>query len=187
MRRNGQTQRSLRDPCGTLESELLGFKELESSVRPTKSVVFLALLTAAAYAVGQASAASPAKTFLRCSVHAHMTAGISTSGTYVGSVRCGHRFGEGGYHGRYREKVEPTPVIALETGSSKLSLKVGTVRGTYLLGPAPISGTEPFHGTFHITGGTGRFKHLNGTLNVTCAHRIPPLTDCTLSGSVTGI
>jgi hypothetical protein len=105
----------------------------------------------------------------------------------VGSVRCGHPFGKGSYHGRYRDNVTPSPLTGSEAGSSKLSFKAGTVRGSYTIGQAPISGTAPYHGTFHMTGGTGRFKHVRGTLNMTCAHRIPPLTDCTLSGPVSGI
>ncbi|HEY1591171.1 MAG TPA: hypothetical protein VGF81_05215 [Solirubrobacteraceae bacterium] len=55
------------------------------------------------------------------------------------------------------------------------------------MSPALISGTSPYHATLHITGGTGRFKHLSGTLKMTCKHRIPPLTDCTMSGPVSGI
>jgi hypothetical protein len=81
----------------------------------------------------------------------------------------------------------PSPFIGSETGSSKLSFKAGTVRGAYTLSPALISGTSPYHATLHITGGTGRFKHLSGTLKMTCKHRIPPLTDCTMSGPVSGI
>lgn len=156
-------------------------------MRATWRVVLVGLLAAVASVVGQASAASSAATSVRCSLHAHLRSGLSDRGALVGSVGCGHRFGKGRYHGRYRDHVEPFSVTGSETGSSKLSFKAGTVRGTYALPPAPISGTAAFHGTFHITGGTGRFKRVSGTLTMTCAHRIPLLTNCTLSGPVTGI
>lgn len=157
-------------------------------MRATRKVVLVGLLAALASVIGQASAASPAATSVRCSVHAYLKSGqISDKGALVGSVTCGHPFGKGSYHGRYRDNVEPSPFTGSETGSSKFSFKAGTVRGTYTIGQAPISGTDPFHGTFHVTGGSGRFKHVSGTLNMTCTHRIPPLTSCTVSGPVTGI
>ena len=156
-------------------------------MRATRKVVLVGLLAAVASVISQASAASPATTSVRCSLHAQLKSGLSDKGALIGSVTCGHPFGKGSYHGRYRDKVEPSPVTGSETGSSKLSFKAGTVRGTYTIRQAPISGTAPFHGTFHITGGTRRFKHVSGTLNMTCAHRIPPLTRCTMSGSVSGV
>ena len=157
-------------------------------MRASRWLVLVGLLTAIASGIGQASAASPAATSVRCSLRAQLETGqISDQGTLVGFIKCGHPFGKGSYHGRYRDNVVPFPFTGSETGSSKFSFKPGTVRGTYTLPPARISGTAPFHGTFHITGGTRLFKHVSGTLNMTCAHRIPPLTDCTLSGPVNGI
>jgi hypothetical protein len=121
-------------------------------------------------------------------LHTQLKTGqISDKGALVGSVTCGHAFGKGSYHGRYRDSVTPSPLTGSETGSSKLSFRAGTVRGAYTIRRAPISGTAPYRGTFHMTGGTGRFKHVSGTLNMTCAHRIPPLADCTVSGPVSGI
>jgi hypothetical protein len=149
-------------------------------------VVLVGLLAAVASVIGQASAASPAATSLRCSLQAQLKSGqISVKGTLVGSVTCGHPFGKGSYHGRYRDSVEPSPFTGSETGSSTFAFKAGIVRGTYTIPQAPISGTAPYHGTFHITGGTGRFRHASGTLKLTCTHRIPPLTNCTVSGPVT--
>lgn len=155
-------------------------------MRAIKAVALLGLLTAAASVIGAASAAGSATTPVRCSLRAQLTAPLAETGALVGSVTCGHRFGKGRYHGRYRDNVAHWPT-ASETGSSKLSFKAGSVRGTYTLGPALASGLAPYHGTFHITGGTGRLKHVTGTLDMTCAHRIPPLTRCTMSGSVSGI
>ena len=145
-------------------------------------------LTAFASVIGQAAAASPPTTSVRCSLHAQLKTGqLSDKGALVGSVKCGRPFGKGSYHGRYRDSVTPSPLTGSETGSSKLSFKAGTVRGTYTIGRAPIPGTAPYHGTFHVTGGTGRFNHVRATLKMTCAHRIPPLTDCTVFGPVSGI
>jgi hypothetical protein len=156
-------------------------------MRTTRTVVLLGLLTAVASVIGQASAASPASSPVRCSLRAYVANGqISNQGAMVGSISCGRPFGKGSYHGRYRDHVMPSPFIGSETGSSKLSFKAGTVRGTYTIDRAPIAGTAPFHGTFHVTGGTGRFRHVGGTLSMTCVHHVPPLTDCTVSGPLTG-
>jgi hypothetical protein len=82
-------------------------------------------------------------------VYAQLKTGqISDQGALVGSVTCGPPLGRGSYHGRYRDHVVPFPWTGSETGSSKLSFRAGTVRGTYALPPHPISGTAPFHGTF---------------------------------------
>src|SRR5436305_11450866 len=114
-------------------------------MRATRTVVLLGLLTAVVSVIGQASAAAPAARVVRCSLHTQLASGqISDRGAEVGSVACGRRFGKGSYHGRYREHVEPSPFIGSETGSSKLSFQAGTVRGTYTIARAPISGTAPF-------------------------------------------
>jgi hypothetical protein len=156
-------------------------------MRGIRSLVLLGLLFVVAPVISQASAASPATASLRCSWHVYLKSGqISDHGAMVGSVKCGRPFGKGRYAGRYQDVVAPSPFVGSETGSSKLSFKAGTVRGTYTIGQAPISGPAPFDGTLHITGGTGRFKHVAGTLQMTCVHAIPPLSDCTVSGPVTG-
>ncbi len=157
-------------------------------MRAIRTVTLLGLLTAVGSVVGQASAARPARTSVRCSLHASLKSGqISTEGALVGSVTCGRPLGKGSYHGRYRDSVTPSPFTGGETGSSRLTFKAGSIRGTYALGPVPLSGTAPYRTTFHMTGGTGRFKRVSGTLKMTCSHRIPPLSDCTLSGPVSGI
>src|SRR5437763_16108165 len=157
-------------------------------MRATRKVVLLGLPAAVALLIGQASAASPAATPVRCSLHAQLKNGqISDRGALVGSLTCGQPFGKGSYHGRYRDHVAPSPFAGSETGSSKLSFQAGTVHGSYTLPTARIAGTAPFHATFRMAGGTGPFKHVRGTLKMTCKHRIPPLTDCTLSGPVSGI
>ena len=155
-------------------------------MRTMTVAALLGLLIAAAAANGQASSARPPKTSLRWDLKAHLTASLHQTGGLAGSVRCGHAFGKGSYRGRYRDDVTHWPTVT-ETGTSKLTFKSGTIRGTYQIGPAPVARITPWHGKLHITGGTGRFKHVSGTLTLTCAHRIPPLTHCTLSGSVSGI
>jgi hypothetical protein len=155
-------------------------------MRATRKVVLLGVLTAVASVIGQASAASPAATSVQCSWHAHIKGQVyQYKGALVGSVTCGNPFGKGSYHGRYRDNI--TPPTGSETGSSKLSFNAGTVRGTYTLPPATISGTARYAGTFRVTGGTGRFKHVSGTLHMSCAHLVPPTEACTVSGTVTGI
>jgi hypothetical protein len=154
----------------------------------TRKVVLFGVLAAVTSVIGQASAASPATTAVRCSWHTYLKNGqISDRGTIVGSVSCGDRFGKGSYNGRYRNKVNPYPFIGSETGSSRLTFMAGSVRGTYKVGPTAISGTAPYRGMFHITGGTGKFRHISGTLRLTCTHSIPPITDCTVAGPATGV
>ncbi len=155
-------------------------------MRAIKAVALLALFAGAASVIGQASAAGSVTTSVRCSVRAQLTGPLAETGALAGSVTCGHPLGKGSYHGRYRDNVAHWPIVS-ETGSSKLSFKAGSIRGTYTLGPALASGIAPYHATFQITGGTGRFKHVTGTLHMTCAHRVPPLTHCTISGSVSGV
>ena len=117
-------------------------------MRGTRWLVLLGLLFVVAPVISQASAASPASTSLRCSWHVYLKSGqISTQGAMVGSVKCGRPFGKGRYAGRYQDVVSPSPFLGSETGSSKLSFKAGTVRGTYTIGQAPISGPAPFDGT----------------------------------------
>ncbi len=155
-------------------------------MRATGKVMLLGLLTAVASVIGQASAATPAGSSVRCSWHAHTEGqAYRYEGTVVGSVTCSRPFGKGSYHERYRDNI--TPPTGSETGSSRLSFKAGTVRGTYTLPSAMISGTAHYPGTFHITGGTRRFKHVRGTLHISCMHLVPPTVDCTASGNVSGI
>ncbi len=155
-------------------------------MRASKAVALLGCFVVAASVIAQASAAGSATTHVRCAVRAHLTAPLAQTGAIAGSVNCGHALGKGSYHGRYRDNVAHWPTVS-ETGSSKLSFKTGSIRGSYALGPALATGLAPYRGTFHITGGTGRLKHVTGTLVMTCAHRIPPLTRCTVSGSVSGV
>src|SRR5581483_5245013 len=130
-------------------------------MRSARNVVLAGLLTALVTVIGQASAASPASTSMRCHVHAKLKNGQeSTEGALVGFVTCSRPIGKGSYSGSYRDHLDPSSFVGSETGSSKLSFKAGTVRGTYRIRPALLSGTAPFHGTFHITGGTRRFKHV---------------------------
>lgn len=142
---------------------------------------------AAATAVGQASAVTPATTSVKCSWHAHIKGGIYVyKGTLDGSVTCSRPFGTGGYNERYHDHIIP-PTAASETGSSKLSFTAGAIHGTYVLSPATIAGTARYQGTFHITGGSGQFSHVRGTLHMSCAHIVPPTDSCTASGTVTGL
>ena len=154
-------------------------------MRATRKVMLLGLLTAVASVIGQASAASPAATSVQCAWHARTKGPYRYKGTLAGSVRCSRPFGKGSYNERYRDNI--TPPTGSETGSSKLSFKAGTVRGTYMLPPAMISGTAHYPGTFRITGGSRQFKHVSGTLHMNCLHIVPPTEDCTASGTVTGI
>ena len=82
-------------------------------MRATRWVVLLGTLTPVAIVIGQASAASPPATSVQCSWHAHITSeGYRYKGALVGAVRCGHRFGKGVYHGRYRDNIPCSRTVA---------------------------------------------------------------------------
>jgi hypothetical protein len=155
-------------------------------MRTIRRTVALGVLTAAASVIGSASAATHA-TSVKCSWRAHIEGGIyHYRGAVVGTVTCSHPFGAGGYRERYQDNLLP-PTAASETGSSKLSLAAGVVRGTYELSRATAAGTARYQGTLHVTGGSGNFVHVRGTLHMSCAHIVPPTDNCTASGTVTGL
>lgn len=157
-------------------------------MRVTGKAMLDGFLVTLAALVGPAAAAAPSRTLVQCSWHAQNQNPFSDArGTQRGSVRCSDPLGKGGYRSRYRDTIMfTTPLTSSQKGSSNLVFKSGTVRGTYALRPGVFSGKTHYHGTFHITGGTGEFKHARGTLHMTCTVHVPEQA-CTASGPVSGI
>jgi hypothetical protein len=153
-------------------------------MRAAERLIFAGLLTVVMSVVGQASAATPAGTSVQCSWQAEAQ-GVAYryEGTMLGSVKCSRPFGHGRYHSRYEAKIT-LPTVS-EAGSSKLSFKTGTVRGNYQIS-GTWSGLTHYPGKFHIMGGTGQFRHLAGTLRISCIVHVP-FEACNASGTVTGI
>jgi hypothetical protein len=149
-----------------------------------KMLTFVGLLMAAASVVGQASAAAQPGTSVQCSWTTHPPGWLSVQGPRVGSVTCSQPFGTGRYHGTHLARL--TPPTWFENNSSKLSFKRGTVLGKYRIAGIwnPMS-AQHVVGTFRITGGTGQFLHIAGTLHVRCTYA-PANETCHASGPVTG-
>ena len=61
--------------------------------------------------------------------------------------------------------------MAGETTSLRLSLKSGTVCGSCQL--SGVLETTKYHGTLTITGGTGRVRHVTGTMQLSCIATVP--------------
>ena len=152
-------------------------------MRATKAVILIGLITAAAAIIEPASAAAPVRVSVRCSFRLHDPALFyQVKGIYSGgSATCNKPLGNGHYSGTYHDMVAQ---ISSETGRAKISFKHGTIHGTY-----EISGpfvTRKYNGHLLITGGTGRFKHATGTLQLRCT-KDPPDGSCKASGKLAGI
>ena len=156
-------------------------------MRAITKVVLAGVLGAIVSVAGLASAASTRGTSISCSWHAQNQGPWQAHGTQRGSVKCSRPLGNGDYRARYRDTFKPTrPLTASQSGSSKLTLERGTVRGTYKLAAAKLRKGNRYRGTFHITGGTGKFRNASGTLQLICTVHVPKQA-CTVSGPVTGI
>lgn len=76
------------------------------------------------------------------------------------------------------------PPTAGETTSVRLSFKAGTVRGSYQL--SGVLETTKYRGTLTLTGGTGRFRHVTGTMQLSCTATVP-IVRCKASDTLAGI
>ena len=147
-----------------------------------RKVVLAVLLSAVTMVVAQASAATDGGRFVRCSWRVSDGYPYRGQGTQVGHVTCGKPLGKGRYHGKYKDTADPP--VAGETASLRLSLKSGTVRGSYQL--TGVLETTKYHGTLIITSGTGRFRRVTGTMQLSCIATVP-IIRCRASGTLVGI
>jgi hypothetical protein len=147
-----------------------------------KKVLLAGLLSAVTMVVAQASAATDGGKFVRCSWRVSDGYPYRAQGTQVGRATCGRPLGKGRYHGKYKDTIDPP--MGGETSSVKLSFKAGTVHGRYELSGVLV--TTKYHGTLTITGGTGRFRHIAGTMKLSCIATVP-IVRCKASGTLAGI
>jgi len=151
-------------------------------IRVARKIVLAGLLSAVTLVVAQASAATDGGRIVRCSWRVSDGYPYRGQGTQVGHVTCGKPLGKGRYHGKYKDSVEPP--IAGETTSLRLSFKGGRLHGSYQL--SGVLETTRYHGTLTITGGTRRFRHVTGTMQLSCIATVP-IIRCNASGTLTGI
>jgi hypothetical protein len=147
-----------------------------------RKVVLAVLLSAVTMVVAQASAATDGGRFVRCSWRVSDGYPYRGRGTQVGHVTCGKPLGKGRYHGKYTDAADPP--AAGETTSLRLSFKSGTLHGSYQL--TGVLETTKYHGTLTITSGTRRFRHVTGTMQLSCIATVP-IVRCKASGTLAGI
>jgi hypothetical protein len=146
-------------------------------------VAALVLTTATATGVG-----SPGNVKFTCTVHLQTLAPPGASGEDFGTVACTPVFGEGVQHDTVT--VTPTsPTTGTGTGPFKAFFDTGTIHGTMkLTASAAPAGVATYTGTIKISGGTGAYKHVRGSIKAQCSSPDGGThTNCTSKGTVTGI
>jgi len=154
------------------------------------SIIGTALVTTAALALAPAGEAAKSKhtTKLSCALELYAQGMPNPSGIHFGFAQCPSPFGKGLHYNAYT--VTPTGM-----GKGTVAAKFknyynrGTTRGTVAM---TFSATSPkdiaYTGTVTYTGGTGKFKHVNGSGTIHCtssdggAHKA-----CTVNSTLTGV
>jgi hypothetical protein len=152
-------------------------------------MLLLGTLIALASVIADASAVPQTGSRVRCSWRAvEQGVGRHLEGTMLGTARCNRSVGIGRFRARYVTKVTfpGGRVTASETDHVKLSFKRGTMHGAYRISGLLSGHAHAYHGTFEITGGTGRFRGVTGTLKLACTDR-PPDEACDASGTIAGM
>jgi hypothetical protein len=135
-----------------------------------------------------AGAGSPTHVKFTCAVHLQTLAAPGASGEDFGTVACAPIFGKGVQHDTVT--VTPTsPTSGTGTGPFKAFFDTGTIRGTMrLTASATPAGLATYTGTIKISGGTGAYKHVRGSVKAHCSSPDGGThTTCTSKGTVTGI
>ena len=88
----------------------------------------------------------------------------STSGKDLGYVKCGGPFGSGLQSDSFKDTLSGNNVKA--SGPVKDFFDTGTIHGTYSISGSLTGST--FTGTGTVAGGTGAFKHIKGSIKLTC-------------------
>jgi hypothetical protein len=106
---------------------------------------------------------------------------FSVQGTRAGTLSCRAPLGAGRFTARYSDHVDPP--TASETATPQLVFPTGVLHGS-----SHVSGVfqaQHYRGVFRVTGGTGRFSHAAGTLQLRCTIRTTDET-CHASGTLRG-
>ena len=153
----------------------------------TKLVLMLsAIAVLAAFTVSSATGATrPKPKSAKCTYDLSTQGSPSptaTSGKDLGYVKCGKPFGNGVQSDSFTARAHGTNVTI--GGPVKDFFDNGTVHGTYTLS-GPATGTT-FKGSATITGGTGAYKHIKGSIkNLICTEASATQTHCTGTVSYT--
>ena len=147
-----------------------------------RKALLAGMVGAVTMVVAQASAVTEGGRFVRCSWRVSDGYPYRGHGRQVGHAACGKPLGKGRYHGKYKDTVNSP--MAGEAASVTLSFKAGRVHGRYRV--TGILASTKYHGTLTISGGTGRFRHAAGTMQLRCTATVPIVT-CRASGTLTGI
>lgn len=135
-----------------------------------------------------AAAGSKQTTEVSCTIVAFAQGAPNPSGIHFGFVTCPKPFRKGLHHNEYT--VTPTaPGQGSIAGTFKNYYNRGTTSGTFALTFAASSPTDiTYTGTVTYIGGTGKFKHVEGSGTIQCtttdggAHKA-----CSVASTLTGI
>ncbi len=158
-----------------------------------RNLISIAVMATAAIVVGPgagASAKSKKVTELRCTIEAFQQGVPNPSAIQFGFVSCPKPLGNGLHYSALTVTSRPAPgVPGAANGTFKNYYNRGTTSGTFELtitasGPTSLTYT----GTVTYTGGTGRFKRVEGGGTIVCtttdggAHKL-----CEVNTTLTGI
>jgi hypothetical protein len=144
----------------------------------------LAGLVVAIAVSGAAAKSSRGKTKVHCTATAYNVSYPQLSGLALGVLKCSKPFGNGLQKATNTTSVTGTTVNV--TGAFTNYFANGTNRGTIKLTGTIGSGQISVSGPLRITGGTGAYKHMKGSGNVTCTTTDAGKTfNCTVNGTGT--
>ena len=129
--------------------------------------------------------AKPAATTIKvhCTSKTYNVSSPSTSGLTFAALKCSRPFGAGVQQGTFVESIAGTRLSV--TGRFTNFYDTGTNHGTYKLSGTLSSGTITATGSVKVTGGTGAYKHMQGTGKLKCTTTDAGKTyNCTTTGTL---
>lgn len=157
------------------------------------NLISMAVMATAAIALAPgagASAKSKRVTKLSCTIEAFQQGVANPSAIHFGFVSCPKPLGAGLHHSAFTVTSKPAPgVPGAANGTFKNYYNRGTTSGTFELTITASSATNlTYTGNVTYTGGTGKFKHIEGGGTIVCtttdagAHKL-----CEVASTLTGI
>jgi hypothetical protein len=108
-----------------------------------------------------------AKKAITCKAAVYATRPPASSAEEFGTLSCGTPLGKGLQHNRASVTRNADSTKGSFSGTVKLYLNTGTVRGTYKSQYTVQNATVSYDGTIKISSGTGEFKGVTGTGTLT--------------------
>ena len=108
-----------------------------------------------------------AKKTITCKAAVYATRPPASSAEEFGPLSCGAPLGKGVQHNRASVTRNTDATKGSFSGTIKLYLNTGTVRGTYKSQYTVQNATVSYDGTIKISSGTGEFKGVTGTGTLT--------------------